>query len=479
MFGVLLDAEFDQKRVRPLLGLNFVQNVSRAHSDQRFSGQRRRWIYLVSLVFSVLAGCYLFWRTQSFTYYQGGKPNTPLNIPSTLPKTFTCPSIPGLDDIHVILKTGATEALGKLPVHANTTLQCIPHYTIFSDYEEDISGLHVHDVLRGVDDKIKNTHPDFKLYTALRDSGRPALSTFDITANDDKSTPSGKPNNPGWLLDKWKFLPMMHETLKTRPSAKWYIFMEADTYIIWPNLLRWLATFNPNEPYYLGNQMQIGEVLFAHGGSGFVLSHAALTRVAEYHAPRVKEWDAFTDHHWAGDCVLGKALKDAGVGLLWSWPMMQGSTPWAFDHLSPKYGGVKPWCYPVVAYHHVTPDDIRGLWDFEQGWRDENGDKLLLHSDVFRNLIQPRFNELEQDWDNGATDLVEEKVNSAADCAARCADDAECLQYSYEPGKCRTSKTARGGSGSKPGIISGWMAERINQTMTQLGSCERIDWIHP
>ncbi|KAG2421884.1 hypothetical protein HFD88_005860 [Aspergillus terreus] len=402
-----------------------------------------------------------------------------------------CPS--GLDDIHVILKTGTTEPVARLLVHFNTTFRCVRNYTLFSDYEDEISGVPMHDVLRSVDERIKSTHPDFALYTHLREAGKAALSTWHIP--DDPSTPSGKPNNPGWILDKWKFLPMMHETLDARPDAKWYVFMEADTYILWANLLAWLAQFNADDPFYLGNQMQIGDVIFAHGGSGFVLSRPALRRIVAYHSARVAEWDDYTGRHWAGDCVLGKALQNAGVYLLWSWPMMQGSTPWAFDHLSAAFGHT-PWCYPPVAYHHMTLEDIREMWEFEQDWSRrvgctsqsgnfgvaansvQGGGSVVLYRDLFQKLMQPRFSQNEQYyWDNESADVIE-GIGSVVDCEEQCALDAECLQFSYGPGLCRTSSKARRGS-RKPGVISGWMADRINQTVAQLGSCKRIDWIRP
>ncbi|KKZ64010.1 hypothetical protein EMCG_01671 [[Emmonsia] crescens] len=397
--------------------------------------------------------------------------SSPSPSPSEEPE---CLSIPGLNDIHVVLKTGATEALKKLPVHSNTTLRCIPYFTIFSDFEEDIAGFHTHDVLRGVDDEIKNTHPEFELYTSLRDSGRGALSAWNVT--DEQSAPFGKPNNPGWALDKWKFLPMMHETLKVRKGAKWYVFMEADTYIIWPNLLAWLGQLNADELYYLGSPVQLGTVPFAHGGSGFVLSHAALKRVTKFHSTRVKEWDEFTHQQWAGDAVLGKALHDAGVELHWSWPMLQGERPWTLDYQSTGFEK-SPWCYPPVAYHHMAPDYIQAVWDFENNWRRENGNKFILHSDVFQKLVEPRFSKPGQDWDNMSSDPIE-GVQNATDCAAKCADDAECFQYSYELESCRTSKSAKGGV-RNPVVVSGWMTEKINHKVAQLGSCKKIEWIRP
>jgi hypothetical protein len=37
--------------------------------------------------------------------------------------------------------------------------------------------------------------------------------------------------------------------------------------------------------------------------------------------------EKFTDGHWAGDCLLGKVFKDAGVPFVNSWPIFQGDYP--------------------------------------------------------------------------------------------------------------------------------------------------------
>ncbi|KAE8150670.1 hypothetical protein BDV25DRAFT_153953 [Aspergillus avenaceus] len=387
-----------------------------------------------------------------------------------------CPYLPGIDDVQVIMKTGATEALEKVPVHFHTTLKCIPHFVVFSDFEEDLAGVHTIDVLRTVDENIKQTNPEFDLYNRLRASGRKGLHESDI--NNDPSTPSGKPENPGWKLDKWKFLPMMNETLHVRDDAKWYVFMEADTYISWPNLLDWLEKFDSSVPYYLGTQMMVGDMVFAHGGSGYVISRAAMQKFAEYRAPRVAELDEFTASQWAGDCVLGKVLSDAGVGLFYSQPMIQGATPWAynyFDH-DKQY-----WCTPVITYHHMTPEDVRDTWAFERRWRIETRKPILLHSDVFDGLIQRELEQLskiQEDWDNESSDEHQGETRSIEDCEAHCVDDKECVQYSYQPGRCWKSKSAKRGS-RKPDTTSGWLPGRINKTVTKLGSCKKMEWITP
>jgi hypothetical protein len=104
---------------------------------------------------------------------------------------------------------------------------------------------------------------------------------------------------------------------------------------------------------------------------------------------------------------------------------------------------------------------------------------MLLFSDVFHDLIHPQITTTQEDWDNlSAVDDDRQMTVTLADCEKRCAGNAECLQYSYESGRCLTSKVARRGF-KKIGVTSGWMSERINTTAKKLGSCSQVDWILP
>jgi hypothetical protein len=274
-----------------------------------------------------------------------------------------CPLLPGIEDVLVVMKTGVTEALDKVPVHFETTLRCIPNYVIFSDFEEEIAGVRIHDALSNMDPEVKRTVPDFDLYNRLQKLGRKGLGTQDFA--DEANSAIGKPNNPGWKLDKWKFLPMVQEALRYKNDAKWYVFMEADTYFAWPTLLEWLSNYDPQKPLYIGTETQIADVIFAHGGSGFIISRPALQLAADEYAGRSVELDMFTDEHWAGDCVLGKVLLDAGVPLTYSWPILQNSNVGELDPFTTGFYR-QPWCFPAVAFHHLSPRDIRNLWEFEQ-----------------------------------------------------------------------------------------------------------------
>lgn len=267
-----------------------------------------------------------------------------------------------------MMKTGVTEARDKVPIHFSTTLRCIPHYIIYSDFEEEIQGVKIHDALRTMDPAITSQVPDFNIYNRLKSLGRAGLEQTDFA--DEANSAIGKPNNPGWKLDKWKFLPMATEAYKTMPNAKWFVFVEADTYMSWPTLLAWLSRFDPKQAIYLGTETQIADVIFAHGGSGFMLSNPALKAAVDQYESRRAELDEYTDGHWAGDCVLGKVLADAGVNLHFSWPILQNSNLGELDEFSTDLYRL-PWCFLSVAFHHLSSRDIEKLWKFEQKrWHD-------------------------------------------------------------------------------------------------------------
>lgn len=182
---------------------------------------------------------------------------------------------------------------------------------------------------------------------------------------------------------------MINRTLDMYPNKKWYLFVEPDTYIVWSNILQWIQELDPTKAAYYGSEVMVGDDLFAHGGSAFLLSKPALEKGARLYRLQATLYHELTANHWAGDCVLGIALKDAGVFLTWSWPMFQGVSNEEYDssvldtfayhpilqgnpsdqmQFELKKGGKKAlWCNPALSYHHFTADEIASMHQFEQG----------------------------------------------------------------------------------------------------------------
>lgn len=298
-----------------------------------------------------------------------------------------CESLPRADETVVILRTGSTELAEKLPIHLSTTLRCYPNYLIFSDYEETFSGERVLDALDSVDQNILANHPDFEIYRRLQENSRASLTEADLSNGPaDFKSSTGNDDNPGWKLDKWKFLPMMNRTLFEYPDKSWYVFVEADSFVLWTMLLQWLASKDATEPHYTGSQMFANGELFAHGGSGFAVSQPALRMVVEHYSARKSEFENLVDRHWAGDIVVGKAFQDAGVSFRNAWPIIQGDFPGLLAYARPDGRPVadervRQWCYPAVSYHHMTPAMIADMWKFEQDWtKNHNAVSHLLTS---------------------------------------------------------------------------------------------------
>ncbi|CAJ2512002.1 Uu.00g076270.m01.CDS01 [Anthostomella pinea] len=394
---------------------------------------------------------------------------------------LNCEGLEGLKDIFVLLRTGTTEAPKKLPAHFATTLRCVPNYAIYSDFEEDIAGHHIYNALDEIDPEIRASHPDFEYYNRLQGKGREAFTAEEIAQWSSAKNTMGGRDSPGWRLDKWKFLPLADKGYRANPRAKWYIFVESDTFILWKTLLEWLSKYDASKPYYLGQQMQIGDVVFAYGGAGFAVSNPAMKKVVEHRSANLKFYDDFTAGHWAGDCVLGKALLDAGVNLHWSYPTLSGDEPADTDFDS-GFGGPerKPWCYYAASYHHLPPSEFATFSEFERRWNNENT-TLMRHYDIFRNYIQPRLRSERSDWDN-LSEKEQTSESSFKACRDACQSQQDCLQFSVSGYSCKTSTALKLGhkSSAEEQVASGWMLDRIEDFTKRMdAACVDRDWIMP
>ncbi|KAK3697124.1 hypothetical protein LTR37_017620 [Vermiconidia calcicola] len=466
---------------------------------------RRRGVQQRTIIIAVCVLVFLFWQTPILSYCTNSNPGTSEESPSyisdekapVLPAEekiprygdakyeLPCSRLPGANDTVMIIKTGSTEFTDKLPVHLTTTTLCYPNYLIFSDHEEHYQGQHIIDALQDVSPDLRASHPDFELYRRINERGRAALAAEELNrVPGDPSAWTGHTDNPGWKLDKWKFLPMVNRTYQEYPDKKWYVFVEADTYILWASLLQWLKTMDHNEPHYHGNQMAISGDLFAHGGSGFIVSQKAMKMVVDHFYEHKEDIERFTDIHWAGDCVLGKAYRESGVPFTFSWPVLQTDHPGLIPYVEPDgqvVSGIKkrPWCFPTVSYHHVDAPVVEDLWKFEQQWigtRDENDTGFLRHHDFFAQYTIPRMVTPKTDWDN-VSDQNEAVVETFEDCRQLCEKDSGCKQYSLrEGGVCRMSYAPSLGT-KADGVRSGWMVDRMWSLHDNMPGCTDEGWL--
>ncbi|KAK4983675.1 hypothetical protein LTR28_002450, partial [Elasticomyces elasticus] len=233
----------------------------------------------------------------------------PSTIPPLKPSAHGCPGRPNAEELLISMKTGATELFAKLPQQLLTTLHCVSNYMIFSDLEQDVGDYHIYGCLEEVSDKYKYSHKNFEFYRKLLDLSARGQDLSLLT-----STKQAKEH--AWELDKWKFLPIAHRVYKEQPNTKWYVFIEADAYMAWSNVLELLSHYDPDEPWYLGAVFFLGDVAFAQGGMGYIISNGAMRLLHKIWNPEhIARWELRTAKGCCGDAELAVALRDAGVNV--------------------------------------------------------------------------------------------------------------------------------------------------------------------
>ena len=474
-------------------------------------------VYAVVLITLLLA--FRLWRDSSTAvgwsnqdYIDPSNPNpaikiTPLEHTQSDTSTATpsqsgddelpCRNLPGAEDVVVIMRTGATEIQDKLPRHFETTFRCYSDLIIFSDYAETFMGHDVHDVLKDMNRDVMTENEDFDIYLRLLEGGRASLDGSELSGKlSFEGSKSGKLENAGWRLDKWKFLPMMRQVINLRPNKKWYLFVESDSYVVWSNLLKYLENMDSDRDIYYGSEVQIGDDLFAHGGSAFIMTRSAIEKGALWYEEDPERWHDWTARHWAGDCVLGKCLLEAGVELGWAWPMFQGGHPEKMDFTEWK-GEVRVWCSPILSFHHFADEELQRIWQFEQDWitvfdknthddpddmrwalwKHRSQDNPIMHGfDVFKDFVFPNLTDHRTGWNNFSPMPVSGTDGyTAEDCRNMCVVDHECVQYLHrDEYGCNTGSYAMLGEPME-GATSGWLLDRIDTWMTELDQCG--EWV--
>ena len=198
------------------------------------------------------------------------------------------------------MKTGASEAFARVPTQLMTMLHCLPDYLIFSDMEQNIGGQQIHDSLATVLSEAQEGNSDFDLYRRQKA----------CLVDQENCNKQGDPSKEGWSLDKYKNIHMAEKAYAMRPGYDWYLFVDADSYVLWSNMVQWLGRLDPTEKLYLGSETLINGFSFAHGGSGYVISKAAMQALAGEHAGVANEYDVRAKNECCGDYLFAVALKN-------------------------------------------------------------------------------------------------------------------------------------------------------------------------
>lgn len=282
----------------------------------------------------------------------------PPPIPDARGHDPRCGILPGAGNVAIAVKTGATEAVEKIPIQMLTSLRCAQNVMIFSDLDQQIAGHQLHDALKDIPISAMEGNSDFDFYWRLRDAKKYGQIERMLK---DLRDPRYSTDLAAWTLDKYKQLHILEDLYAAYRDKDWYLMIDADTYLVLPNLLTWIQQLpDPaSTELYFGSPAVVGDVSFAHGGSGILMSQATMFDFAVTNKGVASTWDKPMHDECCGDLIIGTVLKQSEIPLKPSWPVINGEKPATLPF------GPKLWCEPVVTMHHVEPYEMNRIANLE------------------------------------------------------------------------------------------------------------------
>lgn len=330
------------------------------------------------------------------------------------------------DKMFLMIKTGATVLWNRLPIHLSTTLTRVPHFGLYADFATSVGGYEVVDTLANLTETTKRDN-QFRLYRDLRDMrDRHAISD-----------PGHAKLTGGWDLDKFKNIPMLlHAWNNAPPHVEWFVFQDADTFMMIDNLMDYLNQLNSSLPLYIGEIQYLGGAPFAHGGSGVILSRAAMELSVGSHPEWVNSMEEHTRSVCCGDYMVAYMLKKVNVTILglfddkddeWK-PGESFESRWLrnrrrreqeedpnprefhYNRVGHKFQKFphwdlaatrEEWCNKIVSFHHLSAMDVELLWEYEQTLSPERR-RHITYSDIYRDFVAPHIEYYMPGWNSMA-----------------------------------------------------------------------------
>ncbi|KAH6844482.1 hypothetical protein B0I37DRAFT_164147 [Chaetomium sp. MPI-CAGE-AT-0009] len=390
-------------------------------------------------------------------------------------------------DVLLIVKTGSTSMWKRFLVHLTTTLSprriSLENTVVYSDSPETIGDVQIIDALANIT-KTTQALSDFDVYRQQPEYAGHNVYVEAAGVEGDNYGPPG-----GWIIDKYKFMPLIQHAGNNWPNAKWYIYMEDDAYLFLPNVLGYLSKFDWRKPHYLGSYAAKSDIVFAHGGAGFALSRGAWEKTFGQNPTMAADYEPYAAAHCCGDQVLAHALNKHGV----RFGENDGDEKftWGFNPVVHWRFGFSRWnwCSPLMSWHKVHNRDVARYFAFENAW---DFTKPLLHRDFFMGMISPDLQERAEWWDNQSGLFQVTSANQAAPptpeevhdtklwrgswvsadaCEAACKSWTACVQWSYVEDLCRMDDKLIMGQGYAPAMserktalktTSGWLKGRLD-----------------
>lgn len=229
-------------------------------------------------------------------------------------------------------------------------------------------------------------------------------------------------------------MPSLELAWKTLPGKKWYVMQDDDTFIIRPSLYRFLEHLDPAEELYLGNAIGDYKGRFAHGGSGFILSSKAMSRLIDDNPEVLSQaYVASLDETW-GDKLVATTLMKVGVYLSERYGhYFNGESPLITKIAADRI------CSPLVSFHGLAnPEEMKQV-----GRVFAEIDQPVFWRDLWRILGQPSLDVFDQVPVRVGQDHVGRqddpamsvRVDAVEQCLAACEKKgAACLAWTWEQG---------------------------------------------
>ncbi|KAK3304862.1 uncharacterized protein B0T15DRAFT_537846 [Chaetomium strumarium] len=447
-------------------------------------------------------------------------PSTPSGVGPQTPSISAAEGLVEPNDVVLILKTGSNNVWRRLPLHFLTTFanNRIPNYAIYSDAHERLApGIATIDAIANVSQLLGQHDPAaHRIYTSQLAHIRPNTYREQAGLAGDTTPDQAADGNPeGWVLDRYKFLPMLQHAYTAWPDRKWYFYIEDDTYPFWWNIRQFLARHDHTAPAYYGAMSGPSNATFAQGGSGIAFTHALMQKMFNNNnntsdssnQATLDKYANLTAAECCGDIILGAILRDYGAevngGEFGPSLLFRPEPPWKtrFD--------VSVWCEPVMTFHHLHQQDLALFSELEEelrvGGPGEPGREKVLFRDVFMKFVYPYLieeiregkGEQVKDWDNHAdlwllrdglpvpTELLSSSegvvgvdvaaaVRSSEGCKEACRKVEKCFSWKHTGATCSLDSGVKFGAAqqapmqgdqAKAVVTSGWMLDRLNATL--------------
>ncbi|CAI6089545.1 unnamed protein product [Clonostachys chloroleuca] len=383
-----------------------------------------------------------------------------------------------LDTIQPVLKIGHGEDRTRVEAQLFSASACFSDHEllVFSDLTEEIRGYHVIDVLEDLPDLVRKDNVELDMYDLQKKMY--INGTLDKHDNQQKID--------GWMLDKYKFLPMIEKAWNLKPNKEFYVFYESDTYVLWDNMFRFLKNFDADDRIYMGSPSpgrehknrwgKLEPSWFANGGPGFVLSRGAIK--ALLHPTYLdglsltEKWATVTREDSCGDSILGLALLEAGIEVMGLWPMFN---PHALGDIP---FGDQYWCQPALTLHRTSPEDMRRLWRWEFGHR--RLEQPMLYADLWE--LRNQDSGVTQSRGDGEWELpTSVEAGSLEACRSLCLSQEGCQEWLWkgDEHKCVAIRSPGDGheaaDGYRAELGGGW----VRETVQEFRQCNVTQWVRP